>query len=102
MKKIALLTSGGDSPGMNAAIRAIVKSTLFHGLIPVGIYDGYKGMLANELFEMTYSDVDNIIHTGGTILGSSRCLEFKKKKNQGNCNAKFDKCRCGRSCCYWR
>ena len=80
MKKIALLTSGGDSPGMNAAIRAIVKSTLFHGLIPVGIYDGYKGMLANELFEMTYSDVDNIIHTGGTILGSSRCLEFKKKK----------------------
>lgn len=79
MKRIALLTSGGDSPGMNAAIRAIVKTCLFYNIIPVGIRDGYKGMVQKDLFEMTYADVDNIIHTGGTILGSSRCIEFLDK-----------------------
>jgi len=79
MKRIALLTSGGDSPGMNAAIRAIVKTCLFYNIVPVGIRDGYKGMVQKDLFEMVYADVDNIIHTGGTILGSSRCLEFLDK-----------------------
>jgi 6-phosphofructokinase 1 len=79
MKRIALLTSGGDSPGMNAAIRAIVKTCLFYNIVPVGIRDGYKGMVNKDLFEMAYADVDNIIHTGGTILGSSRCLEFLDK-----------------------
>ena len=82
MKRIALLTSGGDSPGMNAAIRAIVKTCLFYKIIPIGIRDGYKGMVQKDLFEMTYADVDNIIHTGGTILGSSRCLEFLDKSTR--------------------
>ena len=82
MKRIALLTSGGDSPGMNAAIRAIVKTCLFYNIIPVGIRDGYKGMVQKDLFEMAYADVDNIIHTGGTILGSSRCLEFLDKSTR--------------------
>ena len=82
MKKIALLTSGGDSPGMNAAIRAIVKTCLYYNTIPIGIRDGYKGMVQADMFEMKYSDVDNIIHTGGTILGSSRCLEFKNKETR--------------------
>ena len=82
MKRIALLTSGGDSPGMNAAIRAIVKTCLFYNIIPVGIRDGYKGMVQKDLFEMTYADVDNIIHTGGTILGSSRCIEFLDKSTR--------------------
>jgi 6-phosphofructokinase 1 len=82
MKKIALLTSGGDSPGMNAAIRSIVKSCLYQNIIPLGIRDGYKGMVQNDMFEMTYSNVDNIIHTGGTILGSSRCLEFKERETR--------------------
>ena len=82
MKKIALLTSGGDSPGMNAAIRAIVKTCLYYNIIPIGIRDGYKGMVQADMFEMKYSDVDNIIHTGGTILGSSRCLEFKNKETR--------------------
>jgi 6-phosphofructokinase 1 len=82
MNKIALLTSGGDSPGMNAAVRAIVKTCLFYNIVPVGIRDGYKGMLYSDLFEMKYSDVDNIIHTGGTILGSSRCLEFKNQETR--------------------
>jgi 6-phosphofructokinase 1 len=82
MNKIALLTSGGDSPGMNAAVRAIVKTCLFYNIVPVGIRDGYKGMLYSDMFEMKYSDVDNIIHTGGTILGSSRCLEFKNQETR--------------------
>jgi 6-phosphofructokinase 1 len=82
MKKIALLTSGGDSPGMNAAIRAIVKTCLYYNIVPVGIRDGYKGMVQGDMYEMKYSDVDNIIHTGGTILGSSRCLEFKNKETR--------------------
>ena len=82
MKKIALLTSGGDSPGMNAAVRAIVKTCLFYNIIPIGIRDGYKGMVEGEMYEMKYSDVDNIIHTGGTILGSSRCLEFKNQETR--------------------
>lgn len=82
MKRIALLTSGGDSPGMNAATRAIVKTCLFYNIVPVGIRDGYKGMVQKDLFEMTYADVDNIIHTGGTILGSSRCLEFLDKSTR--------------------
>jgi 6-phosphofructokinase 1 len=92
MNKIALLTSGGDSPGMNAAVRAIVKTCLFYNIVPVGIYDGYKGMVNGDMFEMNYSDVDNIIHIGGTILGSSRCLEFKnrdtRKKAIENLNKK--------------
>lgn len=82
MKKIALLTSGGDSPGMNAAIRAIVKTCLYYNIVPVGIRDGYKGMVQGDMYEMKYSDVDNIIHTGGTMLGSSRCLEFKNKETR--------------------
>ncbi len=82
MKRIALLTSGGDSPGMNAATRAIVKTCLFYNIVPVGIRDGYKGMVQKDLFEMAYADVDNIIHTGGTILGSSRCLEFLHKSTR--------------------
>lgn len=82
MKKIALLTSGGDSPGMNAAIRAIVKASLYNGITPIGIRNGYQGMLEDDFFEMKYSDVDNIIHTGGTILGSSRSLKFKEKEHR--------------------
>ena len=82
MKRIAILTSGGDSPGMNAATRAIVKTCLFYNIVPVGIRDGYKGMVQKDLFEMAYADVDNIIHTGGTILGSSRYLEFLDKSTR--------------------
>lgn len=78
MNKIAFLTSGGDSPGMNAAIRAIVKTCLHDNIIPFGIYDGYQGMIDGRGFEMKYTDVDNIIQYGGTILGSARCKEFLK------------------------
>jgi 6-phosphofructokinase len=77
MKKIAFLSSGGDSPGMNACIRAIVKSCLHYKITPIGIRDGFKGLMAADFFEMTYDDVDNIIHRGGTILGTARSKEFK-------------------------
>lgn len=77
MKKIALMTSGGDSPGMNAAIRAIVKTCLHYGIMPHGIYDGYRGMIEGNGKNLQYADVDNIIQYGGTILGSARCNEFK-------------------------
>lgn len=77
MKKIALMTSGGDSPGMNACIRAIVKTAIHYKIIPFGIYDGYQGMIEKRGFELTYQDVDNIIYRGGTILGTARSEEFK-------------------------
>ena len=77
MKKIAFLTSGGDSPGMNAAIRAIVKTCLHYNITPFGIYDGYQGMIEGRGKEMTYADVDNIIQYGGTILGTARSADFK-------------------------
>lgn len=76
MKKIAFITSGGDSPGMNAAIRSIVKTCLDKGIVPFGIYDGYQGMIDGRGKVMEYKDVDNIIQYGGTILGSARCKEF--------------------------
>lgn len=78
MKKIAFLTSGGDSPGMNACIRAIVKSCLHDAIIPVAIKDGYKGMIENQFLEMKEQDVANIIQLGGTIIGTARSEEFKQ------------------------
>jgi 6-phosphofructokinase 1 len=77
MKKIALLTSGGDSPGMNAAVRSIVKTALHYGITPVGIKDGFDGLMNGRGEIMTYDDVDNIIHLGGTILGSARSKNFR-------------------------
>lgn len=77
MKNIALLTSGGDAPGMNACVRAIVKSCLYKGLVPFGVSDGYQGMIEGRMAELTYDDVDNIIYRGGTILGTARSEEFK-------------------------
>ena len=77
MNKIALITSGGDSPGMNACVRAIVKTSLHHGITPFGIYDGFQGMIDKRGISLTYQDVDNIIHRGGTIIGTARCEEFR-------------------------
>ncbi len=78
MDRIALLTSGGDSPGMNAAVRAIVKTCLSLNIVPFGIFDGYQGMIEGRGRAMTYADVDNIIQYGGTILGSARSETFKQ------------------------
>src|SRR6187402_2116832 len=76
MKKIALLTSDGDAPGMNAAIRAIVRGGLAQGWQVFGVRNGYAGLLADELQPLAARDVGGIIQSGGTVLGSARCPEF--------------------------
>ncbi|MEN9964852.1 MAG: 6-phosphofructokinase [Bacteroidota bacterium] len=76
VNKIGVLTSGGDSPGMNAAIRAVVRTGIYHGLEVFGISHGYAGMLADEIAPMESRSVANIIQRGGTILKTARCKEF--------------------------
>jgi len=80
MKTIGVLTSGGDAPGMNAAIRAVVRAGLDKGLRVMGIQRGYSGLLNGEIFEMNRHSVSDIIHRGGTILKTARCEEFKKEE----------------------
>ena len=76
VKTIGVLTSGGDAPGMNAAIRAITRSAIFNGFTVKGIYRGYDGLINGEIKEFTTEDVSNIIQTGGTILRTARSTEF--------------------------
>lgn len=82
IKTIALLTSGGDSPGMNCVIRSIVRTAIGHGIKVFGIHRGYTGLLNNNFSEMNASSVGNIIQRGGTILNASRCPEFMQKENR--------------------
>ena len=77
IKCVGILTSGGDAPGMNAAIRAITRAAIYHGLKVKAIYRGYKGLITGEIKEFKTEDVSNIIQRGGTILKTSRCEEFK-------------------------
>jgi len=74
--KIGVLTSGGDSPGMNAAVRAVVRTGIYHGMEVFGIMRGYSGMVENDIFRMESKSVANIIQRGGTVLKTSRCKEF--------------------------
>ncbi|PZP42400.1 MAG: 6-phosphofructokinase [Pseudopedobacter saltans] len=76
ISKIAVLTSGGDSPGMNAAIRSVVRTGIYYGLDVFGIVRGYHGMVNDDIFHMESKSVANIIQRGGTILKSARCMEF--------------------------
>lgn len=75
-KKIGVLTSGGDSPGMNAAVRAVVRSSEFHNIECFGIYKGYEGLISGNLKKLNARSVKNIVNKGGTILKSARCKEF--------------------------
>ncbi len=77
VKCIGILTSGGDAPGMNAAIRAVTRSAIYHGLQVKGIYRGYKGLVTGEIKEFKSQNVSNIIQQGGTILKTARCKEFR-------------------------
>lgn len=77
LKSIAVMTSGGDSPGMNAATRAVVRTALFEGVKVWGINNGYKGMLDEDIFPMNTCSVSDIIQRGGTFLGTARCPEFE-------------------------
>ncbi len=76
IKKIAVLTSGGDAPGMNAAIRAVVRGALFNKISVAGVIRGYQGLILNDFIEMNSKSVSNIIQRGGTILKSARSKEF--------------------------
>ncbi len=82
IKTIAVLTSGGDAPGMNAAIRAVVRTALFRGLKVKGIKRGYNGLLNEEIIDMEARNVSDILQRGGTVLGTARCLEFKEQEYQ--------------------
>ncbi len=77
VQKIGILTSGGDAPGMNNAIRAVVRSGLRHGLEVYGIYDGYKGLVEGNIVKMDRKSVSDIVNRGGTILRTARLREFK-------------------------
>lgn len=80
IKKIAILTSGGDAPGMNAAIRAVVRMALYNGLEVMGVRRGFAGLINGELFRMDRHSVSDIIQRGGTMLRTARCEEFKKEE----------------------
>ena len=82
VKTIGVLTSGGDAPGMNAAIRAVVRKSLNNGLRVIGIKKGYLGLLNEEFEEMDAHSVSETIQRGGTILGTARCVEFKEEEVQ--------------------
>ena len=80
MKKIGVLTSGGDAPGMNAAVRAVCRSALNKGMEVVGIMRGYNGLLNGEVIEMNAKTVSGIIQRGGTCLYTARCNEFRSQE----------------------
>jgi 6-phosphofructokinase 1 len=79
---IGILTSGGDAPGMNAAIRAVARSAIYNGLEVKGIYRGYRGLVTNEIIPLRTNNVSNIIQQGGTILKTARCLEFHESEGR--------------------
>ena len=79
MKRIGVLTSGGDAPGMNAAIRAVTRTALFKGMEVIGIRRGYNGLINGDVFEMNKRTVSSIIQRGGTLLFTARCEEFKEE-----------------------
>ncbi len=77
IKCIGILTSGGDAPAMNAAIRAVTRTAIYNGFTVKGIMRGYKGLITNEIIDLTSKSVSNIIQKGGTILKTARCKEFR-------------------------
>lgn len=82
MKRIGVLTSGGDSPGMNAAIRAVVRKAIFHELEVYGVFYGYAGLISGHIEKLEIGSVGDIIHRGGTMLYTARCEEFKTLSGQ--------------------
>lgn len=82
MKKIGLLTSGGDAPGMNAAIRAVVRTAIYFGMEVFGIERGYAGLIDDEVTQMEMRSVSDIVHRGGTKLRTARCLEMLTPEGQ--------------------
>jgi 6-phosphofructokinase 1 len=82
IRKIAVLTSGGDAPGMNPCIRAVVRTAIYNGKQAVGIMQGYQGLIDNNMYDMNTRSVSNTLHLGGTILKTARCMPFKTDEGQ--------------------
>ena len=82
IKKIAVFTSGGDAPGMNAAIRAVVRSCAYHKIACVGIFRGYQGLIEGDFVDLDARSVKNIINRGGTFLKTARSEEFRTKEGR--------------------
>lgn len=82
IKTVGVLTSGGDSPGMNAALRAVTRAAIFNGFTVKAIYRGYRGLVDNDIVDFEAKDVSGIIHRGGTILRTARCQEFRTKEGR--------------------
>ena len=91
IKSIGILTSGGDAPGMNAAIRAVTRSAIYNGLKVYGIYRGYKGLVTDEIQEFKSQNVSNIIQMGGTILKTARCKEFTTPEGRAQADENMKK-----------
>src|SRR5690606_39464990 len=89
IKKIGVMTSGGDSPGMNAAIRAVVRTCAYHNIECVGIYRGYEGMIEGDFKEMNARSVKGIINKGGTVLKSARSKEFRTHEGRKKAHEKL-------------
>ena len=89
--KIGVLTSGGDAPGMNAAIRAVVRKAIYHNCEVYGIKHGYSGIINGDIIPLTTTSVGDIIQRGGTILQTARCLEFKTPEGQAKAKKKLEK-----------
>ena len=90
IKKIGVLTSGGDAPGMNAAVRAVVRTALSKGMEVYGIRRGYVGLINGDIFQMDERSVSDIIHRGGTVLYTARCPEFRTQEGVAKAKAKCD------------
>jgi 6-phosphofructokinase 1 len=90
VKKIGILTSGGDAPGMNACIRSGVRTAIASGIEIIGIKRGFSGLITNDMTSLSRTDVSNIIQMGGSILESSRCLEFETKEGRQKAAAHLD------------
>jgi len=90
MKRVGVLTSGGDAPGMNAAIRAVVRAGIDYGIEVFGVRRGYAGLIAGDWSQLAARDVGGIMQIGGTVLGSARCHEFKTEAGQKEAVAKLE------------
>lgn len=90
IKKIGVLTSGGDAPGMNAAVRAVVRTALSKGMEVYGIRRGYCGLINGDIYKMDERSVSDIIHRGGTVLYTARCPEFRTEEGVAKAKAKCD------------
>jgi 6-phosphofructokinase 1 len=95
LRRVAVLTSGGDAPGMNAAVRAVTRCAAAHGIETYGVSDGFAGLLAGRLRLLDDRSVGGILHRGGTILGTTRCLEFCASETQQRAIAELERRRIG-------